>query len=285
MTRLPQKRLLEYRAETFRLKPSLRLASAQDAIDFVNQRGFVYFWPITGIALPSLWNAVAGERQVADAHDDPGHVTWGWKDDALGKRVWYYGKILRKKATMISLDIAPYFYALSENFGDPEDDVLIQYHEGHLTLEAKTIFDALAQNGPMDTISIRRSTRMISRESNSRFERALALLQSDFKVLPVGISDAGGWRYAFIYDLTHRYYPEIPEKARHIKDQDACQVLAGLYFKSVGAGELRDLMRLFQWRQKDAERAVNALVENGTLIPDLDVEDHPGKWYTIRELL
>ena len=137
---------------------------------------------------------MAGDRRVADAHDDPGHVTWGWKDNALGKRIWYYGKILRKKATMIDLDVAPYFYALSENYGDPEEDVLIQYHEGHLTQEAKIIFESLLDNGPLDTISIRRLTRMTSKESNSRFDRAISLLQSDFKILPVGISDAGAWR-------------------------------------------------------------------------------------------
>ncbi len=45
----------------------------------------------------------------------PAMVTWGWKDDSLGKTIWYYGKILRRKATFISLEVAPYFYALSEN--------------------------------------------------------------------------------------------------------------------------------------------------------------------------
>ncbi len=67
--------------------------------------------------MPSLWTAVAGDRPVADKHDDPGHITWGWKYKALGKKIWYYAKTLRKKATMISLEIAPYFYALSENYG------------------------------------------------------------------------------------------------------------------------------------------------------------------------
>ena len=122
---ISQKALHNFRADTFRLHPNRRLHTAEDAAAFVKERGFVYFWPITGITFPSLWAAVAGNRRVADAHDDPGHVTWGWKDDALGKRVWYYGKILRKKATMIDLDIAPYFYALSENYDDDETDARV----------------------------------------------------------------------------------------------------------------------------------------------------------------
>jgi xanthine dehydrogenase molybdopterin-binding subunit B len=32
-----------------------------------------------------------------------------------------YGKILRKKSTILSMEIAPYFYSLSENYGSPEE--------------------------------------------------------------------------------------------------------------------------------------------------------------------
>ncbi len=85
----------------------------EQAVEFVNERGFICFWPVSGITLPSLWAAVAGDRPVADAHDDPGHVTWGWKDSLLGARKWYYAKVLRKKATMIALDVAPYFYVVA----------------------------------------------------------------------------------------------------------------------------------------------------------------------------
>ena len=282
---ISKKKLQTYRNVTFRLIPNRRLRTAEDAAVFVQERGFVYFWPIKGITLPSLWSAVAGDRRVADAHDDPGHVTWGWKDDALGKRVWYYGKILRKKATMIDLEVTPYFYALSENYGNPEEDVLIQYHEGHLTLEAKTIFDTLLDNGPLDTISIRQKTRMGGNDSNARFERALSHLQSDFKILPVGISEAGAWRYAFIYDLTHRHYPELLEKARFIKEQDARQKLVGLYFNSVGAAQLKDVMKLFGWGKVNTEKALYSLVEKKFLKDNLEMETESGVWFSLPELV
>ncbi|HWQ84864.1 MAG TPA: hypothetical protein VN363_09865, partial [Anaerolineales bacterium] len=109
--------LQEYQNDTFRLKPERRLHSADDAVAFVNERGFAFFWPISGVRLPSVWAAVAGDRPVPNEHDDPGHVTWGWKDELLGQRRWYYARVVRKKATMIALDVAPHFYALSENYG------------------------------------------------------------------------------------------------------------------------------------------------------------------------
>ena len=283
MPNITKEALQDYRNHTFRLLPNLKLNSLDDAIDFVNERGFVYFWPIKGVIFPNLWSAVAGERPVANEHDDPGHVTWGWKDDALGKRIWYYGKILRKKATMISLEVLPYFYALSENYGDPEDDVRIAYHEGRLTLEAKTIFEVLNDNGPMDTIAIRRATRMTSKESNSRFERALSVLQADFKILPVGISDAGAWRYAFIYDLTHRHYPNLIEQSGIIKTSLARQKLCELYFQSVGVAQFGDLTKLFRWRLKDTQRALESLVKAGFLGEKLSLEDEDGEFHGLYE--
>ncbi len=124
MLTIPPDRIQAYRDRTFRLTAELRLQARDEAVQFVKERGFVYFWPISGIVFPSLWAAVAGDRPVADAHDDPGHVTWGWKDALLGGSAWYYAKVLRKKATMISFDLLPSFYALSENYGAYEEDYL-----------------------------------------------------------------------------------------------------------------------------------------------------------------
>src|SRR5512144_227079 len=159
MPQLDLKKLNSHRARTYRLSSFTRVRTQRAARAYVNERGFIYFWPIKGIELPSLWTAVAGNRVVADKHDDPGHITWGWKDHALGKKKWYYGKILRRKATMISLPIAPYFYALSENYGSPEEDYLLSYEQGRLTLAAKQVYEALLKEGPLHTIDLRSAAK------------------------------------------------------------------------------------------------------------------------------
>ncbi len=284
MSLLSLQKLNAHRAQTYHLNPGQQLQDLQSAIQFVSERGFIFFWPIKNIELPSLWTAVAGLRPVADAHDDPGHITWGWKDESLGLRTWYYAKILRKRATMIDLDVAPYFYALSNNYGSPVEDVLIQYHEGHLTREAKAIFDVLLENGPMDTISLRNVTHMSSKSSNSRFERAMVTLQSDFKVLPIGVSDAGGWRYAFIYELVHRYYPDLLERARLISENHARQEIVRLYFDSVGAAQFRDLSRLFQWPTKNIQNALTFWIDLGVISEGWQHPTIPGEWYARSDL-
>ncbi|MBI1792756.1 MAG: winged helix DNA-binding domain-containing protein [Chloroflexi bacterium] len=273
------KRLTTHRTRTFGLPPAKPLSSPSQALTFVNKRGFVYFWPIKGIDLPNLWMAAAGNRPVADAHDDPGHVTWRWKDDALPKRIWYYAKILRRKATMISLDVVPYFYALSRNYGSPEEDHIIAYEEGRLTLAAKNIYDALLKEGALDSISLRKAARMTSAKE-SEWNRALEDLQMDFKILPVGVAEAGAWKYAFIYQITARHYPDLPEKARVITESQARTKLLELYFESVGAAQARDVNKLFGWGNDLSARAITKLMESGKL----KLAEHPkqkGEWLAL----
>jgi hypothetical protein len=282
MPQLDLKKLQSYRVRTYRLPPSPRVASPKAALDFVNARGFIYFWPIKGIELPSLWTAVAGNRVVADKHDDPGHITWRWKDNALGKKNWYYAKILRKKATMISLDVAPYFYALSENYGAPEEDYLLAYEEGRLSQAAKQVYEALLKEGALHTIDLR-SAAKLTNAKDSEFNKALELLQADFKILPVGIAEAGAWKYAFIYEIVPRHYPDLPEQARHIGEGEARTKLMELYFNSLGAAPEGEAAKLFGWRKELITRTITGLVEKRRLVETV----HPtskGQWYSLPEL-
>jgi hypothetical protein len=278
-------RVQTYRSGTFRLNPGKQVTTKKGAIEFVNQRGFIYFWPIKDIVMPNLWVAVAGDRPVADEHDDPGHVTWGWKDSLLGERRWYYAKVLRKRATIISLEIAPYFYALSENYGSPESDYLTQYEQGRLTRESKLIYEALLEESPLDTVQLRQRTHMTSREGEYAFNRSLTELQTEFKILPVGVTDSGGWRYAFAYDLVPRHLPEIPERARSIQENAARQKLTELYFLSVGAAQLNEVVKLFGWRPMEVEKAVEGLVEDGVLKREPAVGNDSGEWIALAELV
>ena len=282
MPGLDLKKLNSHRARTFRLPPSPRVTSPKAALHFVNARGFIYFWPIKGIDLPSLWTAVAGNRVVADKHDDPGHVTWGWKDNALGRKIWYYAKILRRKATMISLEIAPYFYALSENYGSPDEDYLLAYEEGRLTQAAKQIYEALLKEGALNTIDLRRAAKLANAKE-SEFNKALEVLQSDFKILPIGVSEAGAWKYSFIYEIVSRHYPDLAEKARFISESDARRRLVELYFDSVGAAQERDVKKLFAWQKELTARTIAGLVEKQKLVES----EHPkqkGEWLVLPEL-
>jgi hypothetical protein len=50
---------------------------------------------------------------------------------------------------------------------------------------------------------------MSAESTKSRFERALVELQVGLKVLPVGVAEAGTWRYAFVYEIVQMMHPQL----------------------------------------------------------------------------
>lgn len=247
MATLTREKLDRYQAEKFHLSSGNQLHTADQAISFVNQRGFILFWPDPKMELPNLWHAVAGKRAVPDEHNDPAHISWDWKDSLLDKKVWYYARIIRQRNTMISLALLPSFYALSPNYGSPEEDIQDQYLQGIIPLEAKQIFEKILEKGPLDTISLRKEAHLTSASATAPFQRALNILQRDFKLLPIGIAEAGAWRYAFRYELTHRYFPNLLEVAHEISEVTARTALINSYLNSVGAATEKQVSMVFGW--------------------------------------
>ena len=260
-----QKKAISYREKTYHLTHSLRLHGPQDAVDFVNERGFIFFWPIKDYNLPNLWYATVGERPVPNDHDDPGHVTWGWKDGLLDKRVWYYTKLIHKKATILSLEMAPYFYALSPNYGDYENDYLVQYKSGLMSVEMKNVYEALLEHGPMHTLDLHKQAHITSADKKYLFDKTLTDLQAEMKIIPVGIAEAGRWNYAMIYDIAARYYPEIVEKARFISEAKAQQEIVLVYLHSVGMADLKTINRMFGWKETYTSQACQSLEKQGKI--------------------
>jgi uncharacterized protein YcaQ len=235
--------------------------------------------------------AVNGDRPVPDEHDDPGHITWDWKDRMLGKRQWYYARTLRRRNTMISLNMLPFFYALSPNYGDYENDYLDQYYAGTLTQEARQLYEALLLEGPLDTLALRRAARLQSSNSDTRFNKALDDLQIQFKILPIGVASVGSWHYAFIYDIAPRHLPDLVELARPISETQARVTLLECYFASVGAARLRDINKLFHWRPDDSRRTIESLISKYAITEDVELssdrssEITKDKWFVLNELI
>jgi hypothetical protein len=257
----------------YRRRMALRITSPKQAQAFVDDVGFCFLFPIQGIEMPSLWDAIAG-RVVKTYSSHSGYEierTWGWKDDALDKKQWYYGKLIRHKATLVSLDFLPNLYALSENYGDYEHDYLEEYRAGRLSAEAKAIYVALLKNGALDAVRLRREAHLSAEASKPRFERALTELQVGLKVLPVGIAEAGAWRYAFIYELLPRWLPDVPERARSIGRGQARRTILDQYLRNVIATTAPSAARVFGWSLADARQAAETLAQAGRLTLDVKV--------------
>ncbi len=282
MLKISADQVNRYRQKTYRLDKSIQ--SLEEAIQYVNERGFIFFWPIKGVVLASLWTAVAGNRPVPNTHDDPAHITWRWKDSMLSREEWYYAKVLRKKATLISLELVPYFYALTDNYGDIENDILIQYEQGKVSQEAKIIYEALLHFGALDTLHLRKEAKLTSPGSEARFNNALLDLQADFKIVPTGIAEVGAWRYAYIYDLTPRKYPMLIDRARWISEKEAYEKLIFTYLTTVGMATAEQIQKVFLWEKSLILNTLKRL-ETQSLVAEATLEGKSEIYYCITQII
>jgi hypothetical protein len=277
MPDLAQNDVIAARETRYRRRMDIRVTNQEQAREFVNDVGFCFLFPIKDVELPSLWDAIAG-RVVPTYSQHQGYEierTWGWKDESLDKRWWYYGKLVRGKATLVSLNFLHHFYALSDNFGDYEHDYLEEYRAGRLSAEGKAIYEAILLHGALDAVRLRRESRMSADSAKGRFDRALTELQKGLKVLPVGIAEVGAWRYAFIYELLPRWLPEVPEKAREIGLGQARQTILNQYLRNVIAATSQQAARVFGWTLKQTRKAAEMLAGEGHLRLDVHVEGLP----------
>jgi hypothetical protein len=278
--------LQKYRRKIYRSSIDDRIHTLEDAIRFINQRGLIAFWPLNGIPLPSLWAAAAGDRPVPDEHDDPGHITWGWKDELLSQKKCFYARILCKRNFFASLDLLPNLYALTRNTGDLTEDHKVLYDSGELSHAAFVVYETLLNSGPMDTITIKRVARLTGKEGDRQFNQAIDTLQNDIKILPVGISRSGGWHYAFIYDIVPRHFPDLIDRTRLISELIARKTLILNYLNSVGAASENEIRRLFKWESKLTRSILDGLITSKQIKQSLIVEkDLKISCYAIADLI
>ncbi|HET7376010.1 MAG TPA: crosslink repair DNA glycosylase YcaQ family protein [Anaerolineae bacterium] len=273
MCALTKSAITSRREARYRRRLNLRVKTTGEAIEFINTVGFSFLFPIQNIEMPSLWDAIAG-RVVRTSASHSGYEierTWGWKDESLDKKWWYYGKLIRDKATLVSLDFLPNFYALSENYGDYEHDYLEEYKAGTLTAEAKAIYEALLKHGALDAIRLRRESHLSSDSAKGRFDKALTDLQTGLKVIPVGVAPVGAWKYAFIYEILPRWYHDIPDRARQIGRGEAKRNIIDQYLRNVIASAPQAIARVFGWTLNDTQPSIEALAREGRVEIDVKI--------------
>ena len=256
--------VLRLRNRAYHRVPEMRVRSPAAAARFVRRVGFCLFWPTRGLEAPTLLHAIAGRAlPLGGGYDHPAFGrSWNWKDEALDKRRWYYGRLLRGRATLVSLEFLPAFYALSENYGDP-GEYLQQYQDGRLSAEAKAVYEALLHLGPLDTVRLRKESRLAGESAKARFQRALGDLQEGLKILPTGVAEAGAWNYAFIYDLVSRWFPGLDAQARPWTTAAARGKIVLQHLDNLAAASEGEVRSLLGWPATVLARTLTALSEGG----------------------
>ncbi len=251
-----------------------RVRTKRQALRFVDALGFCYaFTPGPG-GLPGLFDVLA-TRSI----DRMWSWAWQWKDELATERKVFYGKVLRRKPTYISIAYLPYFYALSGNVGEP-DDYLQAYRAGGLSLLAKDLYEYVRDHGPCSTWVLRKQFVGLQARSGA-FHRALGDLQGRFLIAKIGESEDGS--YSFIWDLFDRWFPEVQHDAGKITMDQAAATVLERYLRTIGAAAAAPTAALFGWsrmlfetarkhiveRVLDADIAGTAVLVHGDLAPPL----------------
>ena len=160
--------------------------------------------------------------------------------------------------------------------------ILLLTRRDGLPQSAKQVYEAILKEGALNTIDLRRAAKL-GNAKDSEFNKALEVLQADFKILPVGVAEAGAWKYSFIYEIVPRHFPELPEQARKIGEGNARAKLLELYFESVGAATEGDAAKLFGWKKELVADRSPAWCRSGFS----SKSEHPkqkGKWLALLKL-
>ncbi|HPG41043.1 MAG TPA: hypothetical protein PLP19_17290 [bacterium] len=274
----------DLRDKTFCRTPALRVHSIPEALDFVNRVGFCFAFKAHNSELPCLWHAACGERQPEyplHSHHDPYiGLVWEAKDVLPAQQKIYYGKALKNRPTMISLEFLPCFYRLHGHNGK-EEAYLRLYMQGQLSSEAKKIMEALLDNPPMITADLKLASGMAHPDKRAAFDRAMAELQMHMLITKIAeFYDP----FTFLWDIfANRYHEQVTAAAKISENQARLRILQQ-FFTLVYVAQPAEIRRLFGWPSDDIQEILDELLTAGFICNDLTIRNEKGTFYGLRQL-
>ena len=242
-------------SQSFEIRWPRRVQTAADAVRFIDAVGFCLLFPIKRLPLPSLYYACARrDIQLGPSWDEYCQKIWDWKDELPRHRKAFYAKYFKMRGTFISLKLLPHFLA---SRGAPLDVNAPQrfYADGRITHNARVIWQALAEHGPLATLELRHACKMDSTEGNARFKQAMLELQCLLVVVHFGAEQETAAWASNRFELVARAFPAQVRAARSIAPAKARSVLAAKYLEQHPEAPWRVLASLFGWTKSEAVKA------------------------------
>lgn len=272
-----------WRDKVHRRTPKLAVGTKQQALSFVNRTGFCFAFKSEHSELPCLWHAATGMRNPAmpkHTHEDPGiSFVWRIKDVLPAERKIYYGKLIKGRPTMVSLEYLPYFYVLAERTG-AMDEVAQEFRKGNLSLSAQRIMEALADSWPQTTKGLKLATGLHGRSDRVTFDKAIAELQTKMFIVKVAEEYEP---FGFVWAPFVKTYPAEVRKARRISSDEARTRILQRYFGNQFIATVTLIQRLFRWNKKDIYHALGQLMQQGIVRSDVMVEGKDHRYYCLVE--
>jgi hypothetical protein len=251
-TILSKKQIRDYQQRHWRVGRGRRLRTVGQTADFLDEVGMCLLFACKDIPLPKIYDCAADDADW-----------WAWKDLLQQRKRAYNGRLVRRKATLVSMKLLPAFYAVYLA-GGGHAIYEEEYYWGKLGDLANRVARHLDRNGPTPTDALRRATMPPGKEHTRRFHAALFELQSKFKIVSVGLEDKS-WGVR-VLDLFVNWVPAAVERnAEHMSREDAIGRIATAFVHTAGAVPEMMLPRMFGWSPAETSRSVESLVSAGKL--------------------
>ena len=249
-------------AHRAKLQKAHRVRNAAQLVELVEAFGFAFAFTLrTGdAAIPACFDHLS----TSDEGRKWGWM-WGWKDELAADKKLYYGVLLSRKPTFVSLGMLPTFYATFGRAGEADDHV-DDVRAGRLSDVARRIIEFLAQNGETQTKRMRAELGITSKEGRAAYGKSIDEVQRLMYVARVRAVGEGREDYNYTYDLFVRRYPEIVTSAERFSSGDATADVLDRTMALAGALTEKQLIRLFEWDADVASRAIGRLEAAGTLV-------------------
>jgi hypothetical protein len=235
-----------------------RIETLAEARKYIDAIGFCALFSVRNAALPSLYWPMSHRGPDDDfIFDKYFERIWKWKDELPRRGYALYAKYFRSRGTLISLAYLPYFLAMREAAVAPDDHARF-YADGRIRDDARAIWEALAENGPLATLELRHLCHMETKAGNVRFKRAIVDLQCLLVVGHFGSEqETGAWE-STRFELTCRAFPKQTALARDIEPDVARAKIAAKYLEWQAAAAPLQLSRLFGWSKDETAAAIDA---------------------------
>ena len=268
-----------WRDRAFRRLPQLKVRGEKTALQFVNDVGFCFTLSDFGLPVASLYVAVCGRRhprRPKHTHSDPEiGLTWDLKDRLPAKGLTYYGKLVKGKPTLVSLELLPAFCALIRD-GKGSGDYILDYRQGRMSRAAVAILEALHDAGPLVTPDLRKVVAMRDPDRTADFDRAMAELQRGLWI--VKVEEIYDPDFYYRWDLLDNWLPAPVAASLELPREDAVRRLVASYLRCAAASQARFLAGLLGVGVAEMESVLRSLEAAGQILRDQRIKGLPGSW-------
>jgi hypothetical protein len=235
-----------------------RVLTAAEVVKYIDATGYCMLFPVANVPLPSLYHAVTRRNPHLDfVRDKYSVMVWRWKDELPRRRRAFYAKYFRARGTFISLKYLPHFLAMRDAAVEPGDHERL-YAEGRIREDARVVWKALAEHGPLATLEFRHVCKMDTKAGNVRFKRAILDLQCLLVAVHFGAEQETAAWASGRYELTCRAFPKETAAAPRIQPAEARTKLASKFLEWHTGAPPAQLTRLFGWPKADVIAAIEA---------------------------